>query len=299
MPFHLSTSRRRAFLQSSALAIAGAVWARGPDSMAAEEKPSLFSAIGLAAPLSRAAFLKSRGAAFITEGTGRFLMPDKDDAAFAKNLELLKASPLPVMACNGFLAAPDLRCIGPTANPDAVLAWADIALDRLRKAGGSLMVFGSSVARRLPDGWTRAKADDQFVTLLKKLGAIAEKYKVTIVLEQLQPSECNFINHIGRAAQIIRLVNHPHVRLLADLFHMSRVNDRPADLAAAMDVVVHMEIAERRERTIPGVDGDDFRPFFRVLREAGYKKAINMEGKWDDQQVGPAIIEIRKQAAEV
>ena len=60
----------------------------------------------------------------------------------------------------------------------------------------------------------------------------------------------------------------------------------------------HVEIAEKEDRTFPGVKGDDFRPFFRVLREAGYQGAISIEGKGTDDQLGPAFREIAKQAAE-
>jgi hydroxypyruvate isomerase len=66
-----------------------------------------------------------------------------------------------------------------------------------------------------------------------------------------------------------------------------------------MDVVVHVEIAEKAGRTVPGVSGDDFRPVFRVLREGGYHGAISIEGKYTDAQIGPAFREIARQAAEV
>ena len=62
---------------------------------------------------------------------------------------------------------------------------------------------------------------------------------------------------------------------------------------------MHVEIAEKEGRTYPGVKGDDFRPFFKVLREAGYKGAINMEAKGTDEQIAAAFKEIAKQAADV
>ena len=80
---------------------------------------------------------------------------------------------------------------------------------------------------------------------------------------------------------------------------MASGGDTPADLKAAMDVVVHIEIAEKEGRTVPGVSGDDFRPFFRVLREADYQGAVSIEGKWTDYQIGPAFQEIARQAADV
>ncbi len=119
-----------------------------------------------------------------------------------------------------------------------------------------------------------------------------------VTIEQLRAEECNYINRISEGAALIRAAGHPNVRLLADLYHLACMGDTPADLQAAMDVVVHMEIAEKAGRTVPGVSGDDFRPYFRVLRESNYRGAISIEGKWADQQLAPAFKEIARQAAD-
>jgi sugar phosphate isomerase/epimerase len=166
------------------------------------------------------------------------------------------------------------------------------------QAGGKFMVFGSGGSRALRDDWPKDKADTQFIALLKRMGPLAEKHGVTVVVEQLREKECNYITRIGEAAALIRAAGHPNIRVLADLYHMAQMEDTPEDLKAAMDVVVHIEIAEKAERTYPGVAGDDFRPYFRVLREAGYHGAISIEGNGTGGQVAAAIREIRKQAAE-
>ena len=189
--------------------------------------------------------------------------------------------------------------MGKEANHDEVLVWSETAFRRLAQAKGKFIVFGSGSARAVRDGWPMAKAEEQFVALLKRMGLLAEKHGVTVVVEQLQASECNFINRIGEAAKLIRLADHPNIRVLADLFHMVRGGDTPQELKAAMDVVVHIEIAEKDDRTAPGVAGDDFRPFFRVLREANYNGAINIEGGWTDAQIAPSFAAIAKQAEEV
>jgi sugar phosphate isomerase/epimerase len=290
---------RRGVLRTGSLALAGVPFLTSTKAMAETAKKDLFSAMGMAASLDKAAALKAAGAAFLTENVGSFLVPDQPDEKFAKSLAKLAASPLPVLACNGFIRPANLRCVGKEANHDQVLEWSETAFRRLKQAGGKFIVFGSSGARALRDGWPKDKADAQFVALLKRMGPLAEKHSVTVVIEQLQASECNYINHIGEAAKLIREAGHPHIRVLADLFHMARMDDTPADLKAAMDVVVHIEIAEKAERSVPGVRGDDFRPYFKVLREAGYQGAINIEGKGTDAQLAPAFKEIAKQAAEV
>jgi sugar phosphate isomerase/epimerase len=188
--------------------------------------------------------------------------------------------------------------VGAEANHDEVLEWAAICFQRLRKADGKFIVFGSSGARRLKDGWPKDKAEEQFVALLKRMGPLAAASNVTVVVEQLREQECNYITRIGEGAAVIRAADHPNIRLLADLYHMRSMGDTPADLAAAMDVVVHVEIAEVQGRTVPGVAGDDFRPFFKVLRQHGYQGAISIEGRWELDQVAAAFAEITRQASE-
>ncbi len=260
---------------------------------------SLFTSLGIAATLDRAVELKAAGAQFLTESVGGFLVPDQADDVFARNVEKLATSPLPILACNGFIRPPHLRCVGADATPDLVLAWATICFRRLKQAGGTFIVFGSSGARQLRDGWPKEKADEQFVELLKKMGPLAAEHGVTVALEQLQSRECNYINRITEGAAIVRAVGDPHIRLLADFYHMACMGDTPADLDAAMDVIAHVEIAEKDERTAPGVRGDDFRPYLRVLRANNYRGALSIEGRWDLAQVAPAFTEIARQAAEV
>ena len=292
---HLVT--RRKLLHTGSFALVGA--ALTPRLLAQDPDKKLFSTMGIAAPLDKAAALKAEGAEFLTESVGNFLVPDKAEAEFEKNLEKLKASPLPILACNGFIRPANLHCVGPEANHHAILTWAETTFRRMKKANGKFIVFGSGSARQIPNGWPKDKAEAQFVTLLKLLGPLAEAQGITVTVEQLQTDECNFINHIGEGATLIRAAGHPNIRLLADLYHMTCMDDTPADLKAAMDVVVHVEIAEKVGRTVPGISGDDFRPYFRVLRETGYKGAVSIEGTWEPGQISPAFKEIAKQAAEV
>lgn len=290
---------RRSFLHTAAVAAAAA--ATIPRAFAASSLSSSAAApnwpLGIAAGIGQAAALKEAGAQFLTESVGGFLVPDQPDEAFAAKLEALKGSPLPVLACNSFIRPAHLRCVGPDANHDEVLAWAETCFRRLGQAKGRYIVFGSSKARQRPEGWSREQADEQFVALLRRMGVLAEPHGVTVVVEQLHERECNYLNHLSEAAAVVRAAGHLHVRALADFFHMSLMGDTAGDLAAAMDVVAHVEIAEKENRTVPGVNGDDFRPYLRVLRERGYTGAICIEGRWTLPQVQPALEEIRRQAS--
>lgn len=258
----------------------------------------LFNNYGVNQSVESSAAAKAAGATIITIATDS-LAPADSEEKVSKKLETYKASALPILACNSFIRPKHLRCVGEEANHDEVLKWAEVVFSRIQKVNGKMVIFGSGGSRALKNGWPKEKADLQFVELLKKMGPIAQKYGVTVALEQLNSGECNYINTISEAAAILRAVDHPNVRLLADLYHMAKEGDTPEDLKAAADLLVHVEIAEKNGRTYPGIKGDDFRPFLRVLRDAGYKGAVSIEGSGKPEQLAPAIQEIKKQAADV
>ena len=53
------------------------------------------------------------------------------------------------------------------------------------------------------------------------MGVIAQSYGIVVCVEPLNRAESNFINTLQEGAEIVRRVNHPHIRLLADLYHMA------------------------------------------------------------------------------
>jgi sugar phosphate isomerase/epimerase len=285
--------KRRRFLQC---ALAAAVIPPRRLVAADAGEATMFSKIGLAAGIDHAAALKLAGIDFLTVGVGGLLVPDRDEAAFdARRRELAEAG-LPVMAVNSFIRPDHLKCVGPRANHDEVMDWARIVFRRAAACGVKFVVFGSSGTRRRPGEWTTEQADEQFISILKRMGPAAAEHEVTVVVEQLQPAECNFINHIAHAGSLVRGAAHPNIRLLADIFHMMRSGDGPETLRGVADVLAHVEIAEKEDRTVPGVSGDDFRPYFEVLREIGYRGPINMEGKWEIGQIEKAVATIRRQS---
>lgn len=62
------------------------------------------------------------------------------------------------------------------------------------------------------------------------------------------------------------------------IFHMMREGESPQSIVDAADVLVYCEIAEKEKRSLPGVQGDDLKPYLRALRKAKYKGFIFIEG---------------------
>ncbi len=295
---------RRRFLQANAAltALTAVTMAATIPPLSAAPRPmrgaSIFSAIGITAKVERAAALEALGAEFIVESVADFLMPFADENEFAANKARALAAALPVRGCNSFMRDPSLVCVGPRADHARVLAYAATAFRRLREIGGEYIVFGSNTARRIPAGWDKARADQQFMALLEAMAPLAKAHGITVGVEMQRTSECNYLNHIDEVVSVVAPLNHPNIRVLADLFHMRVMGDTPEQLRAAMPWVGVVELAEHERRTLPGVAGDDFRPYFTALARGGYAGLVDIEGDGTAAQLRRAFEVVRSQAAE-
>lgn len=253
--------------------------------------------IGVCTSIKNVDKAKDAGAQFIEENVGRFLIPGKSDAEFATNLAAAKAAPLPIRSCNGFLPG-SIKVTGPEADHDAALKWAETAFRRAQQAGIPIIVFGSGGARQIPEGFSREEAMQQFVSLLKKMGPIAGKYDVTVVLEPLRSGECNFLNTVGEGIEIVKKVNHPNIQCLADIYHMLHENESPEAIIKGAKYLKHCHVAEKMNRAAPGTNGEDLTPYYDALNKIGYQGGLSIECKWEDfdKQLAPALANVRANA---
>jgi sugar phosphate isomerase/epimerase len=201
-----------------------------------------------------------------------------------------------VQAANLFLPG-HLKVVGPERKESAVLEYARVVFQRCQRAGIRLIVWGSGGSRRIPDGFERSTAREQFITLARKLGRLAAEYEVTLALENLNSRETNFINTLAEAHSLVREVSHTNVRLCADIFHMLREGESPKAIRKAGSLIVHCDIAENLDRSPPGTHGEDFTPFLIALRRTGYRGRITLECRWDNpgEQAEAARAYLQKQ----
>lgn len=64
-------------------------------------------------------------------------------------------------------------------------------------------------------------------------------------------------------------------------------------------LIHHCHIAEKEQRTPPGVHGEDFTEYFKALKEIGYMGKISIEYKWENikSQLFTAIQTLKEQIA--
>ncbi|MBX2924011.1 MAG: sugar phosphate isomerase/epimerase [Chitinophagaceae bacterium] len=244
-------------------------------------KEELIPQLGIIAPIEQDSLVYASGFRMLGESAGRMISPALTEKQFQQNLIQIKKARCKVVLCN-ILFPGHIKIAGPDVNEKRVLGYADSLFSRAKRAGISFVILGSGAARHIPDYYDAGKAQSDFSVLCRKLAAIAGRYRIMIALEGLQTAETNFLNTLQSAAEVVRAVNHPNFRLNADIFHMLREGELPQSIVDAADVLAYCEIAEKQNRSLPGVKGDDLTPYLRALRKAKYKGYIFIEGESDD-----------------
>ncbi len=139
-----------------------------------------------------------------------------------------------------------------------------MALKRAKECGSTYIVLGSGGARNIPDGCDRMEAKKQRIALVQKMAPLAEKYGVTIAIEPLNRKKDNFINSLSEGVEIVKAANSPKIQLFCDIYHMMVENEPPTEILKYGKYIVHCHIAEKEERTPPGVK----RVRFKALSES-------------------------------
>jgi sugar phosphate isomerase/epimerase len=295
----MKTSRRD-FLRFTAI-LGTALYTRPFNAFAlAAEAGKFLDRIGISTSITNSAILAASGYSFVEENVRGFLVPAESEDIFSKNLALLKESKLPVEACNSFLPA-NLKCVGLAPAHEEILKFAETAFSRAKIAGIKTIVFGSGGARSIPEGFSREEAKMQFISLGKQLAIFAKKHDVVISLEPLNSKECNFINSVAEGGEIVKAVNHESFRLLADIYHMLMENESPANIYKYGDLLYHTHIAEKTGRSAPGINNEDFKPYFRALKEVKYNGRMSIECTWKnlEEQASTALIAMKNKINKV
>ncbi|HRK30066.1 MAG TPA: sugar phosphate isomerase/epimerase family protein [Tepidisphaeraceae bacterium] len=236
---------------------------------------------GICATPDKAPAIKAAGWDFI-EGHVQNLFQGLVDDANWKGAEQVTTAALPVPAANCLLPG-DLKVCGPAVDFDRLTGYMTRAIARAAGCGTTTLVFGSGVARNVPDAFSRDEARQQILRFSQMAAQIAAAHRVTIVYEPLNRGECNIINSVKEAMEYVAAINHPNLQCLVDSWHFWLENEPLENLAAAMGHIRHVHLADREGRVAPGQSGtSDYVPFFKTLKAGGYDGCISVEATFKD-----------------
>ncbi|MBM3735848.1 MAG: TIM barrel protein [Acidobacteria bacterium] len=115
----------------------------------------------------------------------------------------------------------------------------------------------------------------------KRCADLAAKAGITLIVEPLNTK----VNHKGyfldscvAGLKLIKEVNHPHARLLFDLYHEQvQVGDVVRSLQAAHEFVKVFHVADNPGRNDPGTGEMNYANIYQAIRKTGYQGYITME----------------------
>ena len=128
-------------------------------------------------------------------------------------------------------------------------------------------VEGPDDAKRAEEAWRIAASE-------------AGQAGVTYCLEPLARPDCNFVNTLAEAAEVVRRNGNPALRLMIDTLAASlEETETVADAVRRWmptGLMAHIQFNDRNKRG-PGQGGDKFAPVVQALRQTGYTGWIAME----------------------
>lgn len=242
------------------------------------------AAFGDVDPIANVELLAGLGFDYIEPALSK--LAARTDSELAAARARVHASGIAVEAMNWFLPGDDIKVTGPDVDEARVLAYVERALGIAQSFGAKVIVFGSPAARSFPDGFPRERANEQLVSFLRLCDSVIERngHDLVIALEALRRPETNLVNSLAEALSVARAVNRKHVRLVCDFYHLAFENEDPEVLVAARDWIVHLQIADPRERGFPRTfDGEPrYQRFFAMLRHIDYRGRISIEANSAD-----------------
>ena len=140
------------------------------------------------------------------------------------------------------------------------------------------VVFGSSGARNLPEGTTPAEGYRQVIDFVGEVVLpFLEAHRMVLAMEPIGHYEANFINTLDDGMRVVRGVNHPRVRLLADSVHVLYEGEDPHHLKDYAQHLEHIHVCEA-ERALPlGQVSEGLKRFLTILQATGYDKTLSFE----------------------
>ena len=204
------------------------------------------------------------------------------DGEYEHACNIVDASTIKVEATNCMLLS-HVKVTGPEVDKEQLREYLEKAFSRATRLGVKVCVFGSSGARRVPDGFNTAEGWRQVAEFLRMADGIAEKYGVTIAIEPLCFVESNIMNYVSEATLMASLLNLPHVCVLGDTYHMAMGNESWNAFRMSGSLLKHVHVACANGRACPrNGDGENYNELFKILTEIGYEGRVSIEANFEN-----------------
>lgn len=159
---------------------------------------------------------------------------------------------------------------------ESIRLCADLATEA-QTLGAPVMVFGSPKQRGTTGGSSRAEATRRFTDGLRSVARDAEANGVTVLVEALPANQCDVVNTLKEAVEIVRSIGSPAVRTMFDT-HNAVDEAAPHEelIERYFPFIRHVHVNETDGR-YPGTGSYPFGPVLRTLERLGYNGWVSLE----------------------
>jgi hydroxypyruvate isomerase len=172
------------------------------------------------------------------------------------------------------------KTAGFAAVPGAEATFRETLQQALDYAAVSDTPILHAMAGYCTDPAARAEARKTYIANLRHAGEVAGRHGRTIVIEAINPFDMPgyFLNRTDEAAEILREIGSPHVKMLFDVYHTQIVEgDIFRRMERHMPLIGHVQIAAVPSRHEPDEGEIDFAHVLAKLIELGYAGDIGCE----------------------
>jgi len=139
------------------------------------------------------------------------------------------------------------------------------------------MILGSSKQRNAMDGVTPSDATQRLIEGLSAMAPLAQRRKVTILMEPLAPHLCNVVNSLAEAMHVVRAVDNPYVATMFDCHNTAGEKQPPDALIRQYFAYLRHVHLNEMDGQRPGTGKFPFASILRTLEELDYPGWLSVE----------------------
>lgn len=185
--------------------------------------------------------------------------------------------------CNNFFPA-SIRLTGEMVNKQEIESYVEKAIDRAKRLGAKVIVFGSGGAKNVPEGFDTGRAFDQIAAVLKLVQPYALAAGICIVIEPLNRMESNIIRTLKEGKALMDAADASSVKLLVDYYHFSMEEESLDALKELMPYIRHVHFAKPEGRRFPLEPDKRYGEFFEVLKNGRFTERVSIEAYSDEPE---------------
>ncbi len=180
--------------------------------------------------------------------------------------------------CGIFSEERDLTAFNPNEASIAINYIRDSVDFAVKVNAPYIIIVPSPVGRtKPPQGKTYVECWNNAVKNIYVAAEYAKRKNVMLAVEAVNRYETYLVNTIEKANRFVQEIDHPNVKIMADIFHMNlEENNIGTSLKMISDKLIHVHVADNT-REAAGLGTIDFKNILYVLQEIGYNGPLTME----------------------